>query len=120
LSEPAVFSRRFGAFAEAASAPGGSPARRERFRAPIFRSLIPQGMNMRNAKRPSGPGKPEKEVRDAVRVREELDELAASRNGDDAPAGRDPTRSARQAERDAHGGRTRDASTGGGNRDQER
>jgi len=56
---------------------------------------------MPNAKRPSGPGRPAVERRDAAHEREELEELDTP----DTPAAdaeRDPTRGPRTAERDAH------------------
>lgn len=59
---------------------------------------------MPDANRPSGPGKPIRERRDAVEEQEEIDELDAGRAADE-PADAspiDPTRSARHAERDAH------------------
>lgn len=57
---------------------------------------------MRHANRPSGPGKPTNERRDEVVTQEELDETIEDRHGTADEAGRDPTRPARQAERDAH------------------
>jgi hypothetical protein len=65
---------------------------------------------MRNANQPSGPGRPTHVKRDAVAEREELDEVA-----DDGAAAQDPTRAARQAERDAHtssGGRDAPSDSG--------
>ena len=63
---------------------------------------------MRHADRPSGPGKPLKERRDAVTAQEETDELEADDGSTSPPAG-DPTRSARHADRKAHvGGAARD------------
>jgi hypothetical protein len=57
---------------------------------------------MRNANRPAGPGKPTNERRDEAVTQEELDETIDDRGGTADEARRDPTRSARQAERDAH------------------
>jgi hypothetical protein len=73
---------------------------------------------MRNANRPTGPGKPTQERRDSATAREELQEMTDEALGEtDAPQ-RDPTRSARQAERDAHvSGQHRHAASGtSGNR----
>jgi len=57
---------------------------------------------MRNANRPAGPGKPTHERRDSATAREELEQMTDEAQGHaDAPQG-DPTRSVRQAERDAH------------------
>jgi hypothetical protein len=53
---------------------------------------------MPHANQPAGPGRPIQERRDAATEREELDE-AQGRADDDA---QDPTRAARQAERNAH------------------
>ena len=57
---------------------------------------------MRDTNRPSGPGKPIQERRDATTEREELDETLDEAQGPAAEGDTDPTRSARQAERDAH------------------
>jgi hypothetical protein len=57
---------------------------------------------MRNANRPSGPGKPTNERRDEVVTQEELDETIDDARGTADEDRRDPSRSARQAERDAH------------------
>lgn len=60
---------------------------------------------MPNANRPSGPGKPEKEQRAAADTREQFDEVELGGAAEaDGEAARDPTRSARTAERDAHVG----------------
>jgi cell division septum initiation protein DivIVA len=57
---------------------------------------------MRHANRPSGPGKPIQERRGEVAEREELEQIVDEAQGSaDSPL-RDPTRSARQAERAAH------------------
>ena len=57
---------------------------------------------MPNAKSPAGPGRPQAERRDAAREAESLDELAGDVDEQGQAAGGDPTRHARQAERDAH------------------
>jgi hypothetical protein len=57
---------------------------------------------MRNANRPAGPGKLTNERRDAVVEQEEIDETLDEAQGVADSPPRDPTRSARQAERDAH------------------
>jgi hypothetical protein len=57
---------------------------------------------MSHANRPSGPGKPIQERRDATTEREELDETLDEAQGTAAEGDTDPTRSARQAERNAH------------------
>ena len=63
---------------------------------------------MRQADRPSGPGKPLKERRDAVTAQEETDELEAD-DGSTSPQADDPTPRARHAARNAHvGGAARD------------
>jgi hypothetical protein len=62
---------------------------------------------MRHADRPSGPGKPLKERRDATTAQEESDEMAADAAGDAEPPG-DPGESARHADRNAHAGSDRD------------
>ena len=63
---------------------------------------------MRHADRPSGPGKPLQERRDAVTAQEETDELAAD-DGSMPPTAEDPVRAARHADRNAHvGGAARD------------
>lgn len=54
---------------------------------------------MPNAKAPSGPGRPLQEREDAVAEQEGMAELEA-----ESPAAEDPSRGARQAERDAHTG----------------
>jgi hypothetical protein len=71
-------------------------------------------MAMRSADRPSGPGSPLKEQREAVSEREGLDELAADEAGEpvDTPA-EDAAEAARHAERAAHTPRDV-AGTGGG------
>jgi hypothetical protein len=57
---------------------------------------------MPHANRPAGPGRPIQERRDASTEREELEEMSDEAQGQaDAPP-RDPSRSARQAERVAH------------------
>jgi hypothetical protein len=62
---------------------------------------------MRHADRPSGPGKPLTERRDAVAEQEEIDEMDAGQP--DAPQpGSDPAAAARHADRDAHAGSDRD------------
>jgi len=53
------------------------------------------------SRRPTGPGQPRQERRDAVAEREEIDELAVERN-DDAAQHINPVSGARHAERDAH------------------
>ena len=58
---------------------------------------------MRHADRPSGPGKPLKERRDAVTAQEESDELEADADPG-TPQPDDPARSARHADRNAHTG----------------
>jgi hypothetical protein len=58
---------------------------------------------MPHANRPSGPGKPVVEQRDAARTQEELEDLSREPGNDAADAAReDPTRGPRTAERDAH------------------
>lgn len=57
---------------------------------------------MRNAKRPSGPGKPTQERRDSAAEREELEQMTDEAQGTADEPGRDPASSVRQAERDAH------------------
>ena len=64
---------------------------------------------MPNARRPSGPGRPNQEKHDAVAEREELDELAGSQRGAQAGAPPDPGVDARHAERAAHGGDDKEA-----------
>jgi hypothetical protein len=57
---------------------------------------------MPHADRPAGPGRPTNERRDAATEREELEQMNEEAEGRaDAPEG-DPSRSVRQAERDAH------------------
>ena len=58
---------------------------------------------MRNAKRPSGPNKPVKEVSEALTEQEERDELAAEAQPDGTPPD-DPIESARHAQRNARTG----------------
>lgn len=72
---------------------------------------------MRNADRPSGPGTPLNEQREAVTEREGLDELAVEQSGQpvDAPAG-DAAAAARHAERDAHTPADADSTGGGASR----
>lgn len=68
---------------------------------------------MRNSNRPSGPGKPMKEVRDSVVAREELDEIEEAASAGNAR--RDPVRDARHAERAAHAkeqGHTKEGTSG--------
>ena len=56
---------------------------------------------MRHADRPSGPGKPINERRDAVAAQEEADEMAAdTERGGESPA--DAGENARHADRNAH------------------
>jgi hypothetical protein len=55
---------------------------------------------MPHANRPSGPGKPVVEQRDAARTQEELEDLSREPGAD--AAREDPTRGPRTAERDAH------------------
>jgi hypothetical protein len=55
---------------------------------------------MRNANRPSGPGKPATDQRDSAEQREELEEMSDDPAAEGA-AGADPTRGPRTAERDA-------------------
>ena len=62
---------------------------------------------MRHADRPSGPGKPIKERRDATAAQEESDEMAADSAGDAEPPG-DPGEKARHADRNAHANVDRD------------
>ena len=62
---------------------------------------------MRHADRPSGPGKPIKERRDATVAQEESDEMAADSAGEAQPPG-DPGESARHADRNAHADSARD------------
>lgn len=69
---------------------------------------------MRNANRPSGPGKPTHERRDAAVESEELEELG----GDAAQADEASTR-VRQAERDAHDKSKDVTSTSGTSRDRQ-
>lgn len=57
---------------------------------------------MRNANRPSGPGKPTNERRDEAITQEELDETIDDQRGTADQDRRDPSPAARQAERDAH------------------
>ena len=57
---------------------------------------------MRNANRPAGPGRPTQERRDSTTEREEIDEMTDEARGTADSPPRDPARSARQAERDAH------------------
>lgn len=59
---------------------------------------------MPNAKSPAGPGRPQAQRRDAAIEAESLDELAGDVDEQGRAAGGDPTRHARQAERNAHGG----------------
>lgn len=62
---------------------------------------------MRHADRPSGPGKPIKERRDATAAQEESDEMAADAAGDAEPPV-DPGESAHHADRNAHADSDRD------------
>lgn len=62
---------------------------------------------MRHADRPSGPGKPINERRDATAAQEESDELAADL-ADEGQAPGDPGESARHADRNAHANEGRD------------
>ena len=62
-----------------------------------------QEKTMRHADRPSGPGAPLKERRDAVTAAEEAEEPEAD-DGSTRPRADDPTRTARHAERNAHVG----------------
>ena len=55
---------------------------------------------MRHADRPSGPGKPTRERRDAVTAQEEADEMA-----EDAGTPVDAEEDAQHADRNAHGNR---------------
>ena len=57
---------------------------------------------MRNANRPAGPGRPTQERRDATTEREELENMTDEAQGSADSPPRDPSRSSRQAERDAH------------------
>jgi len=57
---------------------------------------------MSHANRPAGPGKPTLERRDAATAREGTQELIDEAQGTPDDTGGDPTRSVRQAERDAH------------------
>ena len=57
---------------------------------------------MPNSNRPAGPGRATQQRRDAATEREELENMTDEARGQaDAPPP-DPSRSARQAERDAH------------------
>jgi hypothetical protein len=68
---------------------------------------------MRNANRPTGPGKPTQERRDSAAEREELEQMTDEAQGTADNPGRDPARSVRQAERDAHvKGQNRTAASG--------
>jgi hypothetical protein len=58
---------------------------------------------MPHANAPAGPGRPKTAERDAAKEAEQLDELAGDVDEQGRAAGGDPTRHARQAERDAHG-----------------
>ena len=71
---------------------------------------------MTSADRPSGPGKPLQERREAATEQEELDELAAEQAGEpvDAPA-EEAAAAARHAERAAH--TPSDAGGSGGSRE---
>jgi hypothetical protein len=73
---------------------------------------------MPDSNRPSGPGKPTQQQRDAAIEQEEIDELAEDRFGD-RPG--DPSAAARRAERDAHADprsrRPTDGRSGGDNPD---
>jgi hypothetical protein len=64
---------------------------------------------MRHADKPSGPGKPIKERRDAVAAQEESDEMArsAETEGTEQPPA-DPGENARHADRNAHANPGRD------------
>jgi hypothetical protein len=62
---------------------------------------------MRHADKPSGPGKPLKERRDATTAQEQSDEMAADAAGEAEPPG-DPGESARHADRNAHANEGRD------------
>jgi hypothetical protein len=64
---------------------------------------------MPDAKRPSGPGRPSQEKRDAVVEREELNELGGTQPDAEESAQPDPSVDARHAERDAHGGEDKEA-----------
>jgi hypothetical protein len=69
---------------------------------------------MPNANRPAGPGRATQERRDAATEREELEDMTDEAQGQaDAPP-RDPSRSARQAERDAHVKDSADSDSGPG------
>ena len=73
---------------------------------------------MRNANRPAGPGRPTQERRDATAEREELEQMTDEAQGRADEPPRDPARSSRQAERDAHAkGQNRHSASGtSGNR----
>jgi len=62
---------------------------------------------MRHADRPSGPGKPIQERRDATAAQEQSDEMAAD-STDEAEPPVDPGESARHADRNAHANSDRD------------
>ena len=62
---------------------------------------------MRHADRPSGPGKPINERRDATAAQEESDEMAVDAAGDAEPPV-DPGENARHADRNAHADSERD------------
>ena len=69
---------------------------------------------MPNANRPAGPGRATQERRDAATEREELEDMTDEAQGQaDAPP-RDPSGSARQAERDAHVKDSPDSDSGPG------
>jgi hypothetical protein len=74
---------------------------------------------MRNANRPSGPGKPTQEKRDNVAEREELEELPGD-GGAEAESDRDAGPAARQAERDAHTKGQNATAASGTSRDRQR
>jgi hypothetical protein len=57
---------------------------------------------MPNSNRPAGPGRATQERRDAAKEREELEDMTDAAQGQADTPPRDPARSARQAERDAH------------------
>ena len=75
---------------------------------------------MPHANRPSGPGKPANERRDSAAEREELEQMTDEARGTADDPGRDPTRSVRQAERDAHVSERPKRTGGGTSRDRNR
>jgi hypothetical protein len=64
-------------------------------------AFVPQETYMRHADRPTGPGKPLRERRDAVDEQEEIDEMETDAAPDATPPG-DPGENARHADRNSH------------------